>query len=446
MLARCPSKELIKDTATKDLAQPADPKEQLKVAEGWRYFASKLEPREEMIVMKRAVEWYVKAEAKAPPLEKAKASERVQQAREKALEHLPRLLPGGFYGRNLEGRTLLLREGGGTMKSEEAVERGLDWLAAHQAANGGWSTDSFEVHAKCTCGDKGEKHDLGASSVALMAFLGAGEIYQGAKHARTVERGLEFLLKQLKNGKFSDNMYENAMATIVVCEAYGLTRNPIIKRAAVVAVNFIIGAQNSDGSWGYVPREQKGDLSVTGWQFSALKAAYYAQIDVPLDVFKRVTTFLDKVADPSDLGYGYNTPGTKPTTSGTGLLCREYLGWGPGNPKLAKGVAQLMVPENVPTKDRPSIYFCYYTTQVMHHLGGSDWEEWNRRCRDVLIDAQDQGTDAIRSHQKGSWAPTGEEFAKQGGRLLFTALATLTLETYYYHVPLYGFGSAVMLD
>ena len=63
--------------------------------------------------------------------------------------------------------------------------------------------------------------------------------------------------------------------------------------------------------------------------------------------------------------------------------------------------------------------------------------------RDLLIDLQDKGDDPKHVHQKGSWSPRADPYAKQGGRIMFTALAIITLETYYYHVPLYGYGPCV---
>jgi hypothetical protein len=81
---------------------------------------------------------------------------------------------------------------------------------------------------------------------------------------------------------------------------------------------------------------------------------------------------------------------------------------------------------------------------MIHHAGGENWEAWNPRVRDLLIDLQDNGS--ARPHQKGSWSPLGDDFAAQGGRLMFTSLALITLEVYYYHVPLYGHGPAVVLD
>jgi hypothetical protein len=156
--------------------------------------------------------------------------------------------------------------------------------------------------------------------------------------------------------------------------------------------------------------------------------------------------FLDQVADPSGMGYGYNTPGAGRATSATGLLCREYLGVSPNNPGVAKGITNLLQPHNFVTKEKPSIYFLFYTSQVMHHAGGDPWEDWNPKVRELLIDLQDQGNDIGLGHQKGSWSPRGDEWAVQGGRLMFTSLALLTLEVYYYHIPLNGYGPAVLQE
>src|SRR5262249_46555913 len=145
-----------------------------------------------------------------------------------------------------------------------------------------------------------------------------------------------------------------------------------------------------------------GDTSVTGWQFAALKTALYAGIPVPQLPFARVAGFLKSVEDPNHLGYGYNQPGAGPSTSALGLLCAEFLGPGPHHPALAKGIDNLILPQNLMTREKPNIYFVFYTTQVMHHYGGRKWETWNTHTRDLLIDLQDPGTETGHSHQKGS--------------------------------------------
>jgi len=85
----------------------------------------------------------------------------------------------------------------------------------------------------------------------------------------------------------------------------------------------------------------------------------------------------------------------------------------------------------------PSMYYYYYATQVMHHVGGPDWDMWNARMRPMLIAKQDRGTTPRFPHLKGSWSPTGDYHAGSGGRVMMTSLAILTLEVYYRHLPLY---------
>ena len=129
-----------------------------------------------------------------------------------------------------------------------------------------------------------------------------------------------------------------------------------------------------------------------------------------------------------------------------GLLCREYMGWSPYSAELTRGIDQLINMEDLSTvgKEQFSIYYVYYAIQMMHSYGGPKWQAWNYKVRDRLIDLQDKGDDAGYEHQKGSWSPYKDGWAKQGGRLMYTSFALLSLETYYHHVPLNGYGHAVL--
>jgi hypothetical protein len=113
-----------------------------------------------------------------------------------------------------------------------------------------------------------------------------------------------------------------------------------------------------------------------------------------------------------------------------GLLCRQYSGWRRNHPILINGVSWLEA-NQLPRKDQANMYFWYYGTQVMHHMGGKMWEKWNDALRDLLISLQATG-----GHEAGSWPPLGGHDS-QGGRLYTTALAACTLEVYYRHLPLY---------
>jgi hypothetical protein len=82
------------------------------------------------------------------------------------------------------------------------------------------------------------------------------------------------------------------------------------------------------------------------------------------------------------------------------------------------------------------MYYNYYATQVMHHFGGSAWERWNKEMRDLLVESQ-----ATEGHETGSWYMDGGH-SEKGGRLYCTSMATMILEVYYRHLPLFREQSA----
>jgi hypothetical protein len=169
----------------------------------------------------------------------------------------------------------------------------------------------------------------------------------------------------------------------------------------------------------------------------ALKSGQMAGLEVDdakNPTFAKATKWLNSVQTPDGGGYGYTAPNATPTMSAVGLLCRQYLGWGPRNPGILAGVNRL---KQTPPAPQASMYYQYYATQVMHHAGGEAWEFWNARMRDLLIKKQNQGADPKYEHEKGSWDPAGDAHAGAGGRIMITSLSLLTLEVYYRHLPLY---------
>jgi hypothetical protein len=232
-------------------------------------------------------------------------------------------------------------------------------------------------------------------------------------------------------------MYAHGLATIALCEAYALSADPALKAPAQKAIDYIIAAQEpAGGGWRYQPRSGN-DTSVTGWQLMALKSGQMGGLKVGNRVMNGAEKWLDSVEAKDGTGYGYVGPQKTPTMTAVGLLCRQYMGWSPRNPRLRDGIAYLGKHTPGTNAELKSMYFNYYATQVMHHMGGKDWTDWNPKMRDLLVNAQDQGKDEKHAHQAGSWDPKGDAHGAQGGRLMQTSLSLLTLEVYYRHLPIY---------
>ncbi|HEV3339904.1 MAG TPA: prenyltransferase/squalene oxidase repeat-containing protein [Pirellulales bacterium] len=362
------------------------------------------------------------------------------------LKKLPIGNPSGgqiLAGRDPALRGQLVAREGGTTQSEAAVTRALEWLERHQGKSGRWSLNGFNSVGDCNgrCRDLGVESDTAATALALLPFLGAGQTHLRGDHTLTVARGLRALMDmQLPDGDLrgpgSGNMYAHGQATIALCEAYALTQAENLKEPAQRAVNFVVAAQHEAGGWRYRPGEP-GDLSVVGWQMMALRSAQMAYLQVPQETFLKATHFLNSVQQSRTIGLYCYMPKSGPShvMTAEGLLCRQYSGWRRNNPVLHNGVSWLGA-NQLPQKDRANMYFWYYGTQVMHHMGGEAWEKWNGALRDLLISLQSSS-----GHEAGSWPPLGGHDS-QGGRLYTTALAACTLEVYYRHLPLYRGAAA----
>lgn len=348
----------------------------------------------------------------------------------------------GFGGRGSGHRKAMAAVAGGTKRTERAVTAALIWLAKHQMHDGSWSLDYTPRCVDKTCTGPGNvKADTGATAMGVLPFLAAGQTHRTkGPYRQTVDYAIRWLISHQKpDGDLASGhgqkMYSHGLATIALCEAYGLSGDHQVGMAAQGAVNFIVKAQNAnDGGWRYNPGDP-GDTSVVGWQLMALKSAKMAGLSSSggSDPFAGTSKWLDSVSHNNGATYSYQ-PGGGPsdTMTSVGLLCRQYLGAKRDNPMLIGGMKYLQ--DHPPVAGDPHVYYWYYATQVMHNMSGYEWDDWNRKMRKVLVDTQTKDTDSCAN---GSWNPAKDRWGSRGGRLMETALSALTLEIYYRYLPLF---------
>lgn len=353
---------------------------------------------------------------------------------------VPTAIGLALTGREPGMKQALLKAYGGNGETEGAVQKGLRWLAAQQNRNGLWSLRGpYDDGA-------GEENVEAATAMALLAFQGAGYTPNGeSSHPFTpvVRRGWNALLKRMEDdGRFIDEVpdmhriYTQAQCTIALCELYAMTGDAQYYGPAQKAVDYCVRNQSPQGGWRYNPDPVNGesDTSVTGWVVMALQSARMAGIEVPSPVFDRVSKFLDSVGRDDGSRYAYQTQaGATLTLTAEGLLCRQYLGWAHNDPRLMAGVEYLV--QNLPDYDKRNVYYWYYATQVLHHMEGDAWRQWNEAMRKMLPEKQE-----TRGKERGSWDPKGDRWGDAGGRLYVTCLSLCTLEVYYRHLPLYQTG------
>jgi hypothetical protein len=350
-----------------------------------------------------------------------------------------------FEGRSAKNRLATGAKNGSSAPSEEAVDAALAYLARHQQNNGSWTIRLIDGPCKGQCDHGGEEldpHDIAATGLALLCFLGRGHTLHEGEYSEQVSRGVYFLVQNLKSQSGRGTwltttnqrwMYEHGIATLALCEALQMKGDEaLLTKPCQEAIAHIVHAQFHDGSWGYQPN-QPGDLSIMGWQVLALKSAHGAKLAVNAETIRNVDIFLKK-HNRNDFMFYYRDQANKPTASMTsiGTLLRIFRGWSRTDPAIIKAV-EYLVKEGPSTVDP---YYNYYATQVLFQFGGKPWVDWNERQRDFLVSAQEK-----EGHMAGSWwfqtakaTPAGIA-NEAGGRLYVTAMTCLTLEVYYRYLP-----------
>jgi biopolymer transport protein ExbD len=376
---------------------------------------------------------------------------------------------GAFRGRG-GARNLRAAGSGRATAAEQAVEKALRWLAAHQSPDGGWSAEGFGAwcDGKEASGTRPEGpgkalYDTGVTGLALCAFLGAGYTNRGShEFAKVVSKGLRYLKNvQDAEGCFGPRTsqrysYNHAIATLAMVEAYGMTESSIFKGPAAKGLDFVAIMRNPDSAWRYGVKPGDSDTSVTGWMMMALKSAALVNADsvkqgkppplaIDVEGFTGVRAWIDKVTDPDYGRVGYIQRGTGPARStemidrfptdksesmtAVGILARVYLGEDPKQSDMIRKGVRLcldLLPSWNTTDGSIDMYYWYYATLALHQVGGDAWKKWNEAAVPAFLAGQRTDTDPCA--YQGSWDPV-DPWGPDGGRVYSTALMALCLET-----------------
>ena len=192
------------------------------------------------------------------------------------------------------------------------------------------------------------------------------------------------------------------------------------------AVRFLEEQQHDDGGWRYSTfKQEPSDVSVTGWQVLALKAAIEAGIPVREETLSKVDEFIKSVQDPQTGITLYQPSGHRSDAMvGVGMLHEQFLLHSPHSPFVTKA-ANYLAAEAAGHAQSPDYYLLYNCTLAMFQAGGQPWNQWNGVVRNSLLAHQEHAGCA-----RGSWRH-GAGIGARGGRVCSTAWAVLTLEVYY---------------
>jgi len=311
---------------------------------------------------------------------------------------------------------------------DAAIVNALQFLSREQMPSGAWRIDAY--------GDS-----TAATSLAVMSFLAAGHVPGEGPYGQQIERGISWVIDhQAENGmivhqKSHGPLYSHGISTLMLAEVIGMVDTSLVgpvRRALENAVRLILDAQNvpkkssHEGGWRYQPTSRDSDLSVTGWQLLALRAAKNVGCDVPADSIERAVEYVKMCSLANNRGFAYQ-PGdrTSATRTGTGILALEICG--AHHTPEALGGADFLLERPLEFSDQYFYYGAYYSNIGMFKIGGRHWESSKSHLTDVLLDKQ---------ADDGSWtADDGSERA--AGRNYCTSMAVLALAVEYRYLPIY---------
>ncbi len=331
----------------------------------------------------------------------------------------------------------------------QALDKALAFLASSQQEDGSWPS-----------------HEVAGAGLATMAFIG-GEC-AGKDRSSNIRSALGYLRSQftpgsqfpagsaeaaIRGGMFGSVsgkvMYEQAIATLSVIEAFAALGDASLEPMAEEAIGLIVRSQNSAqkpatlkgptpadsehyGGWRYEPDYEDADLSVSAWQILALRAAVNAGFSVPDRVFKDAAKYV-KSLKAGDGSFGYDGPtgvGDSCARAGMGALSLQLCDL-PKDPAIGPAVRFMQSYGPAWNLEYPGdgypFYYWYYATRVMYLAGGEDWRVWKDYMCRFLVD--NQGS-------KGSWE--GAQAEETDALLTYrTAIGALMLEFCCGHVPIY---------
>ena len=357
-----------------------------------------------------------------------------------APSHVPPIYADRVAGR----RSAAAAARGGSVETERAVQSALAWLAATQSADGRWNAarhgggEERSVPGHHRHG-VGAKSDHGVTGLSLLAFLGAGNTHREGPYSETVARGIGFLVDRQRadgslagDAEFFAALYCHGMAAIALAECCAMTGDATLRQPLEKAVGYTLSMQSpSTGGWRYAAGD-KGDTSQLGWQVMLLTSGRQAGLTGMESAEARARTFLQSVSSGRAGGLAAYRPGERPSMAMTAeaLACRLFLGMPADHPCVGEAVEVLA--RSPPETRSPNAYAWYYATLASFHAGGPQWEAWNRQLQAALLPLQRRESSGL----DGSWDPD-PVWGGHGGRVYATAMAAMTLEVYYRHLPMH---------
>ena len=340
--------------------------------------------------------------------------------------------PTVYGGRSAAGRASAVSNFGGSKVGQDALLKALWWLAKVQNPDGSWGT----------------KHKGGLTGLALLTFLAHGETQTSKHFGKTVKTAIQWLMKDPMTKKGKHESYDHAIKTYALSEAFAMTGVSMIEAKMNEGIRIIVDNQHEGGAfdYGYSKNQSRQDVSLSGWNFQALKAAYGAGCEekgLQEAIYKAIEWL--KGCSDADVSFNYvvkdnDFDGAKkerqPSMRAVGALCLQLFGEGhyKGLQDEIKKIATDDI-QKIDWQQAPefSLYGWYYATQTMFQHGGTYWKSWNRKFQKTLT--ENQSKEGYWDYPNLHRGVAGHFSNVTGERIYATTLCGLMLTVYYRYLP-----------
>jgi Ca-activated chloride channel family protein len=315
---------------------------------------------------------------------------------------------------------------------DEIPDLHLAFLRTFQEEDGRWS-DSGDLFG-----------DVGATSLALLAFRASGQTPEVGRYAESVKQGIRWLEKAMARGTASEArraepapagvdeaspLLARTLATIAFVEYAQATGKGPEVRAARAAAEDLAGQAGPDGGFARAGGKGPSDTVTTSLAILALWRAREAGFPVPDAVIREALAFLDQLTnrDTGEVAYSKVTVGTgvDGLAIAASLLARMEAGIQPMKvEQLRESMADLL---NLPVlpAERWDPFYLFLATSAFRRAGPEVFEEWNvpldKASRQAMIpmDAVDEDGAPVLT------GPMGGRLSRAPAMALFGLTRTL---------------------
>ncbi len=325
----------------------------------------------------------------------------------------------------VQAATLPVRPDGITPKTEQAITKGLAYLARTQNKDGSWrSTNNYGTYP-CTM-----------TSLAGLSLMAGGHTPSQGKYALNVRRAVDYVLRCAgRTGLIARideeqrPMYSHGFGMLFLAESVGMEADPVRQRKiqAVLTrgVRLTAQSQSRDGGWLYTPDSGGDEGSVTVTQIQGLRACRNAGIKVPKGVIKRACEYINKCSNKDGgISYSLRSRGSSRPAITAAAVATLYNAGDYDNPVALRALDFIKKRLKGGTSARVFgghwYYSNLYAAQAFYLSGEKNWATYFPKCREAFLKKQ---------AQNGSWG--GEV-----GETYCTAIALLCLQLPYRYLPI----------